>query len=105
SPETAQARGARPARQADAAYLTLTGDVALQAMRIASLRGQIAAVQQIVASDRENIEMVRKAQAAGSEARSALSVGVGQLAEDEALLPPLQRDLDAARHPMAPLAS
>jgi len=102
--EADQARVDRAARQADAAYLTLTGDVALQAMRIASLRGQMAAVQQIIASDRENIEMVRRAQAAGSEARSALSVGVGQLAEDEALLPPLQRDLDAARHQMALLA-
>ncbi|MDB5426006.1 MAG: efflux system, outer rane lipoprotein NodT family, partial [Phenylobacterium sp.] len=102
--EADQARVERAARQADAAYLTLTGDVALQAMRIAGLRAQIAAVQGIVASDRQNIQMVRQAQAAGGEARSALSIGVGQLAEDEALLPPLQRDLAAARHQMALLA-
>jgi NodT family efflux transporter outer membrane factor (OMF) lipoprotein len=44
---------------------------------------------------------VRKAQAAGGEARSALSIGVAQLSEDEAMLAPLQRDLDAARHQMA----
>jgi len=102
--EADQARVDRAAQEADAAYLTLTGDVALQAMRIAGLRGQIAAVQDIVAADRQNIEMIRKAQALGGEARSALAVGVGQLAEDEALLPPLQRNLDAARHQMALLA-
>jgi NodT family efflux transporter outer membrane factor (OMF) lipoprotein len=102
--EADQARVDQAAHEADAAYLTLTGDVALQAMRIAGLRAEIAAVQQIVAADRENIAMVRKAQAAGGEARSALSIGVGQLAEDEAMLPPLQRNLDAARHQMALLA-
>jgi NodT family efflux transporter outer membrane factor (OMF) lipoprotein len=99
--EADQARVDQAAHEADAAYLTLTGDVAVQAMRIAGLRAQIGAVQQIIEADRENIRMVRKAQAAGGEARSALSIGVGQLAEDEAMLPPLQRDLDAARHQMA----
>jgi len=102
--EADQARVDQAGREADAAYLALTGDVALQAMRIAGLRAEIAAVQGIVASDRQNIQMVRNAQAAGGEARSALSIGAGQLAEDEALLPPLQRDLDAARHQMALLA-
>lgn len=102
--EADQARVDQAAHEADAAYLTLTGDVALQAMRIAGLRGQIAAVQQIIAADRDNIAMVRKAQAAGGEARSALSIGIGQLSEDQAMLPPLQRDLDAARHQMALLA-
>jgi NodT family efflux transporter outer membrane factor (OMF) lipoprotein len=99
--EADQARLDQASHEADAAYLTLTGDVALQAMRIAGLRAEIAAVQQIIEADRENIRMVRKAQAAGGEARSALSINVGQLAEDEAMLPPLQRDLDAARHQMA----
>nr|MEA2797968.1 hypothetical protein [Phenylobacterium sp.] len=102
--EQANAQADSAARQADAAYLTLSGNMATQAMQIASLRGQIAAVQEIVADDRRIIDMVRKAEAAGGQAHSALSSGVAQLAEDEALLPPLQRDLDAARHQMALLA-
>jgi NodT family efflux transporter outer membrane factor (OMF) lipoprotein len=102
--EADRARLEQAGHEADAAYLTLTGDVAMQAMRIAGLRAQIAAVQGIIASDRQNIQMVRKAQAAGGEARSALSIGVAQLSEDEAMLPTLQRDLDAARHQMALLA-
>ena len=102
--ERGQADADAAARRADAAYLTLTGEVALQAMRIAGLRAQIAAVREIVASDRALIAMLQAAEALGGRPRSALSGGVAQLAEDEALLAPLQRGLDAARHRMALLA-
>jgi len=99
--EAATARAESAARQADAAYLTLSGNVALQAMRVASLRAQMVTVQQIVAEDGNLLEMTRAAQRAGSEAPSAIRTGEAQLAEDEALLPPLQRDLEAARHQLA----
>jgi NodT family efflux transporter outer membrane factor (OMF) lipoprotein len=102
--EEAQARAEMAARQADAAYLTLSGNVALQAMRIATLRAQIATLQAIIADDQRVVEMVRKAQQAGGEAPSAITGGLAQVAQDEALLPPLTRDLDAARHQMALLA-
>jgi NodT family efflux transporter outer membrane factor (OMF) lipoprotein len=102
--EAANAKAQSAARQADAAYLSLSGNMAMQAMKVASLRAQIAATQEIVADDRRVIEIVRNAEAAGGEAHSALSGGVAQLAEDQALIPPLQRDLDAARHQMALLA-
>ncbi|MBS0363100.1 MAG: efflux transporter outer membrane subunit [Proteobacteria bacterium] len=99
--ERAAAQAEAATRQADAAYLTLSGNIAMQAMTIASLRGQIAEVQAIVADDQRVIDIVRKAEAAGGQAHSAISGGVAQLAEDQALLPPLQRQLDAARHQMA----
>lgn len=102
--EEARARAEAEARRADAAYLTLSGNVALQAMRIASLRAQIAAVETVVADDQNVIDMVRSAQRAGGEAPSAIVSGQSQLAEDQALLPPLRRDLDAARHQLALLA-
>jgi NodT family efflux transporter outer membrane factor (OMF) lipoprotein len=102
--EEARARAEAEARRADAAYLTLSGNVALQAMRIASLRAQIAAVEAVVAEDQQVIELVRRAQRAGGEAPSAIVGGQAQLAEDQALLPPLRRDLDAARHQLALLA-
>ena len=102
--EAADARAERAARQADAAYLTLTGNMALQAMRIAGLRAQISAVRDVVRGDAEVLEMVRRAQAAGGEAQSASASGSAQLAQDEALIPPLERDLAAARHQMALLA-
>jgi NodT family efflux transporter outer membrane factor (OMF) lipoprotein len=99
--EQANARADAAARQADAAYLSLSGNIALQAMKIASLRAQIDESRAIVADDRRVIEIVRQAEIAGGEAHTALSGGVAQLAEDEATLPPLQRDLDIARHQMA----
>jgi len=102
--EEAQARADEAARQADAAYLSLSGNVALQAMEVAGLRAQIAALQAVIEGDRQTAEMVHKAHAAGGEARSATTGAQAQLAEDEALLPPLQRQLDQARHQLALLA-
>lgn len=102
--EEARARAEEAARQADAAYLSLSGNVALQAMKVAGLRAQIAAVQAVIDGDRATLDMVRRAQQAGGEAPSATTGAQAQLAEDEALIPPLQRQLDAARHQLALLA-
>jgi NodT family efflux transporter outer membrane factor (OMF) lipoprotein len=99
--EEAAARADYEARRADAAYLSLSGNVALQVMRIASLRAQIAAVEAVVADDRRVLDLVRKAERAGGEAPAAIDTSNAQLAEDEALAPPLHRDLDAARHQLA----
>jgi len=70
-------------------------------MRAASLRAQIATAQQIVDDDRRILDMTHAAERAGSAAPSAIRTGEAQLAEDEALLPPLQRDLDTTRHQLA----
>jgi NodT family efflux transporter outer membrane factor (OMF) lipoprotein len=102
--EAAQARAEQAARQADAAYLSLSGSVALQAMRLAGLNAQIAALEAVAADDRRIAEMVRAAQRAGGEAPSATTGAQAQLAEDEALLPPLIRQRDEARHQLALLA-
>jgi len=102
--EEARARAEAEAQRADAAYLALSGNVALQAMRIASLRAQIASVEAVVADDQHLLDLVRRAEREGGEAPSAISGGQAQLAEDEALLPPLRRDLDAARHQLALLS-
>jgi len=102
--ERAEAQAEQAARQADAAYLTLSANVASQAMRVAGLRAQIAAVDAILADDRRTADLVARAQAAGGEAPAATRSVQAQIAEDEALLPPLQRDLAAARHQLALLA-
>src|SRR5258708_25229233 len=49
--ETAQAAAEAAAHRADAAYLTLTGNLAMAALRIAPLRAQIGAVHAIIAAD------------------------------------------------------
>lgn len=99
--EAAKARAEMEARQADAAYLTLTGNVALQALKIASLRAQIEALDAVIADDHKTIDMVRRAEQAGGAAPSAISGGQGALARDEAMRPALERDLAAARHQLA----
>ncbi len=101
--EAAAAMAQAQARRADAAYLSLTGNVALQAVRMAGLRARIDALHQIAADDQRNIEIVRRAEAAGGEAPSAGASGSAQLAEDQALVPLLGRELAMARHALAAL--
>lgn len=99
--EVAGARVERAARQADAAYLTLSGNVAIEAVRIAALRAQIDALTQVIADDRALVALVDRARDLGAEAPTAGEGARAQLADDEALLPPLQRQLDASRHQLA----
>jgi NodT family efflux transporter outer membrane factor (OMF) lipoprotein len=99
--EAAKARTEMAARRADAAYLTLTGNVALQALKIAALRAQIDTLDAVIADDQRTIDMVRRAEQAGGAAPSAISGGQGELARDQALRPGIERDLGQARHQLA----
>lgn len=99
--EAAGARTRQAAHEADAAYLALSANVALQAVRIAGLRGEIAALESIVSDDRALLDLAHKAYAIGGIPRITVTQVEAQLAEDEALLPPLRRQHDAARHQLA----
>jgi NodT family efflux transporter outer membrane factor (OMF) lipoprotein len=101
--EAAAARAENQARQADAAYLTLTGQTTMAALQIATVRGEIAAAQQAVDEDAQVVAMIRQAEGAGGEAPSATTSAKAQLAADQAVLPPLQQQLAQARHAMAQL--
>jgi NodT family efflux transporter outer membrane factor (OMF) lipoprotein len=87
--------------QAAAAYLALTADAATQAITIASTQAQIKAVEDIIAADVRNLELVRIAFDAGSVARTDVLSAESQLAGDRTLLPPLQQQLAVARHALA----
>jgi outer membrane protein TolC len=84
-------------RRYDAAYLTLTGDVARQALLLASARAQIAAVETLLADDRKNLDLVRMAHKNGSVTQIDVSLAETQLSQDETLLPPLAQQRDVAR--------
>jgi NodT family efflux transporter outer membrane factor (OMF) lipoprotein len=99
--ETAEAVEAAQTQRANAAYLTLTGNVAMAAVRVAAIRAQTEAVETIIADDRQNLALVRKAEAAGGEARSTSTGPSAQIAADQALLPPLAQQLSQARHNLA----
>jgi NodT family efflux transporter outer membrane factor (OMF) lipoprotein len=101
--EAARARVENQARQADAAYLTLTGQTVMAAVTIATTRAEIAAAEQAIADDQQLIKVVRAAEGAGGEAPAATVSVRAQLAQDEALLPPLRQQLSQARHTLAQL--
>ncbi|QAX85394.1 RND transporter [Pseudomonas sp. DTU12.3] len=88
----------------EAAYLTLTGDVARQALLLASANAQIQAVQSLLANDAKNLDLVQRAQQSGSTTRIDVSLAETRLAEDRTLLPPLAQQRDAARHALSILA-
>jgi efflux transporter, outer membrane factor (OMF) lipoprotein, NodT family len=87
----------------DAAYLTVTGDVASEALLLASARAQIEAVQVLIADDRKNLELVHAAHQYGSATQVDIAQATTQLAQDETLLPPLEQQRDVARHALSVL--
>ena len=89
--------------QLAAAYLTLTADSVTQAVTIASTVAQIEAVNEIIAADEHNLDLVRIAFAAGSVARTDVLSAESQLANDRTLLPPLRQQLSVAQHALAVL--
>jgi len=91
-------------RRFDAAYLTLTGEVAAQAILLASARAQIEAVQALLADDRKTLDLVRIAHLTGSVTKIDVTLAESQIAQDETLLPPLAQQCDAARHALSILA-
>jgi NodT family efflux transporter outer membrane factor (OMF) lipoprotein len=85
----------------DAAYLTVTGNVATSALAIASARAQIATVEDILGNDEQNLSLVRTARRAGAVTDVDVLSAESQLANDRTLLPPLRQQLSAARHALA----
>jgi NodT family efflux transporter outer membrane factor (OMF) lipoprotein len=91
------------AQQLAAAYLTLTASTVTQALTIASTEAQIKAVNDIIAADEHNLELVRIAFAAGSVARTDVLSAESQLAGDRTLLPPLLQQWNVAQHALSVL--
>lgn len=89
--------------QLDAARLSVSGNVVMQALRIASLRAQIATVEGLLARDEDNLKLVKVAFDAGSVARLDIVAANSQYAADQTLLPPLRQQLSVARHALAVL--
>src|ERR1700761_8819640 len=101
--EDYEARAQAEEQRARAAYLTLSGNVAMAAVRIATLRAEIAAIQSVIDGDSQNLDFVRKAEAAGGAAPAALVSARAQMVQDQAKLPDLNQELAEARHQLAML--
>jgi NodT family efflux transporter outer membrane factor (OMF) lipoprotein len=81
----------------EAAYLTLTGNVVTAAIQEASLRGQIAATQRVIAIERRLLGILKDQLKAGQAARADVLAQEAQLAAAEQLLPPLDKQLAIQR--------
>jgi NodT family efflux transporter outer membrane factor (OMF) lipoprotein len=83
--------------------LAVSGGVVMTALRIAATRAQIAAAQDIIASDEKTLDLVRAARRTGVASEMDVTTAQSQLDRDQALLPPLHQRLDAAQDALAVL--
>ena len=102
--ESLQAQADSQRFQLEAAYLTLTSNVVTTAIQEASLRAQIAATTEIVNSERETARILRRQFELGSIAETDVMATDAALANLEATLPPLEKQLAVQRHQLAALA-
>jgi NodT family efflux transporter outer membrane factor (OMF) lipoprotein len=83
--------------QVEAVYLTLTSNVVAAAVQEASLRGQIAATGEIIKIETEALGILRKQFEFGQVAGADVAAVEATLAQAEATLPPLQKQLSVQR--------
>ncbi len=83
--------------QLEAAYLTLTSNVAAAAVQEASLRGQIAATEEIIKIQTGSLDILRKQLALGQVAGADVAAVAATLAQAQTTLPPLQKQLAVQR--------
>ena len=101
--EAARAQATAQGWRAQAAYLSLSGQVAQAAAAIADLNARVAALHAVMRDDETDIGIVNAAERAGGDARSHLLTGRAKLARDTAALAPLEAGLAAERHALARL--
>ena len=89
--------------QLEAAHLTLTANLVAAAINEAGLRGQIAAVTDIIRIERELLEVLKRQQDLGQVAEADVVAQKAALAQAEQALPPLEKQLAVQRDALAAL--
>jgi len=97
----AQAEASR--YQLDATYLTLTANVVTAAIQEAGLRAQIAGTRRVIELEREALAVLRRELELGAIAEGDMFAQDAALAQLEATLPPLNRQLQQVRDSLAAL--
>jgi NodT family efflux transporter outer membrane factor (OMF) lipoprotein len=95
--EAYQAQSEYQRFQLEAAYLTLTANVVTAAVQEASLRVQIAATLELVKDERAQLEIVRSEFELGGASEADVLAQQTLLAQSEATLPPLKKQLEIER--------
>jgi NodT family efflux transporter outer membrane factor (OMF) lipoprotein len=102
--ESLEAQAEAQRFQLEATYLTLTSNVVTAAVQEALLRGQIKATQEIIKVETEALDIMRQQLALGQIAGADVEVQEATLAQAQASLPPLQKQLAIQRDLLAALA-
>jgi NodT family efflux transporter outer membrane factor (OMF) lipoprotein len=96
--EASQAQAEYQRFELEATYLTLTANVATAAIQEASLQGQIDATQDIIKAESDQLDVMRRQFDLGGIARTDVLAQEAELAQTQATLPPLQKQLSQQRH-------
>jgi NodT family efflux transporter outer membrane factor (OMF) lipoprotein len=79
--------------QLEAAYVTLSSNVVMTAVQIASLQSEISAQEDTITADTQLRDIIRSQYAVGEVAEAALVQQDAVLAQAQQMLPPLQKQL------------
>ncbi len=90
--------------QVTATYLSLTANIVTTAIQEASLRAQLQATHEIIASQSRALEIVRRQAELGAIAQQPVLAQQTQLAQTQAGVPALEKALGQTRHQLALLA-
>jgi NodT family efflux transporter outer membrane factor (OMF) lipoprotein len=101
--EASEAQAETQKFQVEATFLTLTANVVTTAIQEASLRGQIKATQDIIKDESEQLDVLQHQFELGGVSKSDVLAQEAQLAQTQATLPPLQKQLEQQRNLLATL--
>ena len=89
--------------QLAAVALVVSGNVAIEALQIATVRAQIRVAGQIVSDDEHMLSLIRAARELGAVSAMDVLSAQSQLDHDRTLLPPLHQQLSEAQDTLADL--
>ncbi len=89
--------------QLEATYLTLTSNVVVAAVNLASLRGQIAATNEIIRLQADSLKLVQTQFSMGGASQADVLAQQATLTQSQATLPPLQKQLAQQRNQLMTL--
>jgi NodT family efflux transporter outer membrane factor (OMF) lipoprotein len=102
--ESLEAQAENQRFQLEAAYLTVTSNVVTAAIQDASLRAQIAATEDIIRAESQQLDVLRQQFALGGVSKSDVLSQEATLRQAQATLPPLQKQLAQNRNLLTALA-
>jgi len=89
--------------QLEAAHLTLTSNVVMTAIQMASFRAQIETTHDLIALATRQLEAFRRQQALGQIGAADVAAQEAEVAQVRATLPPLEKQLEQQRNQLAVL--